>query len=168
MGLGNLNGLLNINAILKKNLIDTTRYWWKILKRSFRFSINIPLYRCEFFSILRLFQWWHVMNTCICVMCNIVYCVEEFVKSLHKKVEIQDILVPISAFEVNQIWPPFLLIKIKILTLWSYKFVKNKSVMTDFLALQKLWTGWKSPEKTFFLKRVKKQFFWPWNALNRP
>ena len=43
------------------------------------------------------------MNTCVCVMCNIVYCVEEFVKSLHKKVEIQDILVPISAFVVNTI-----------------------------------------------------------------
>ena len=23
----------------------------------------------------RRHQWWHVMNTCICVMCNIVYCV---------------------------------------------------------------------------------------------
>ena len=55
----------------------------------------------------RISQWWHVMNTCICVMCNIVYCVEEFVKSLHKKVEIQDTLVPISAFEVNKIWPIF-------------------------------------------------------------
>ena len=91
-------------------------------------------------------QWWHVMNTCICVMCNIVYCVEEFVKSLHKKVEIQDILVPISAFEVNKIWPPFLLIKIKILTLQLENFVKIKSLMSDFLALNRL----KKPRKNIY------------------
>ena len=88
-------------------------------------------------------------------MCNIVYCVEEFVKSLHKKVEIQDILVPISTFEVNKIWPPFLLIKIKSLNLQRENFVKIKSIISDFLALNRL----KTQKKILFKTGQKTNIF---------
>ena len=97
-------------------------------------------------------QWWHVMNTCDCVMCNIVYCVEKFQKSLHKKGEIQTILVPISLFEINKIWSYSRPIKIKIVTSNRENFVEIKYLLPEFLTLNNLK---RSRKNSFFLKRVK-------------